>query len=160
MCFSLGFQHPPWLILLQKQALLLSISLHKPVFMQLCRQCGEGAPKATEKMLQQMCCCCASTKAEGCSTVKHMAVSVSPLRIRWRKCMLSAFQLSTGKMVDFLLKLFWYQVVVTWESLIHKLWVGNREGGGDFFFCSQREVSYSSALFWTKQEEQCTCGLH
>lgn len=48
--------------------------------------------------------------------------------------MLSALWLSIGKMIDFLLKLLWYQVAVTWESLIHKLWVGNRGGEEIWFF--------------------------
>lgn len=33
---------------------------------------------------------------------------------------------SIGKMIDCLLKLLWCKVALTWESLIHKLWVGNR----------------------------------
>lgn len=97
------------------------------------RQCGGGILNANEKMLQRVCCCCASTKAKGCSIVKYVGVSVSPLMLWRRKCMLSAWRLSIGKMIDFLLKLFWCRVVVTWESLIHKLWVGNREGGKTCF---------------------------
>lgn len=135
MCFGL-----PQLTLLRKQALLWPTSLYKPAFMQLWRQCRGGVPKANEKMLQRMRCCCASTKAKGCNIVKCVGVLVSTLMFWRRKRRHSALQLSIGKMIDFLLKLFWYQVVVTWESLIHKLWVGNRGGEETCFSPVERRL--------------------
>lgn len=48
--------------------------------------------------------------------------------------------LSLGKMIYFLLKLFWYQVAVTWVSLILNLWVGNQGGGQTCFSLSREKV--------------------
>lgn len=72
--------------------------------------------------------------------VEHGGVSAPPLMFWQRKLLLSALWLSIGKMIDFLLELFWYQVVVTWEGLIHKLWVGNREGGEIWFWPWREET--------------------